>query len=85
MADHAEKRQTNPEAVEVFNLIASGRLPPAQGLCAVTDEPTWRLEGIAALLGIGLADLLEHVRSGPPRFQVTAPKGGPGEFRMLAK
>ena len=81
----SEARHQSPEAVEAFNLIAAGRLPPAQGLCAITDEPTWRLEGIAALLGIGLAELLEHVRSGPPRFEVTAPKGGAGDYRLLAK
>ena len=68
MADHAEKRHQSPEAVEAFNLIAAGRLPPAQGVCALTDEPTWRLSGIAALLGIDTDALLDHVRAAPPRF-----------------
>ena len=81
----SEARHQSPEAVEAFRLVAEGRLPPAQGVCALTDEPTWRLSGIAALLGIGLAELLEHLRQGPPRFEVTAPKGGPGDYRVLPK
>lgn len=76
---------TSPEAVEAFNLIASGRLPPAQGLCAITDEPTWRLSGIAALLGIDTDALLDHVRSGPPRFAIEPGKREMGENRLLAK
>lgn len=82
MADHAEKRQTNPEAAAVFRLVAEGRLPAAQGLSVTTDEPLWSLAGLAAILGIDLADLLDHLRQGPPRFAVDP--GKPGVERVSA-
>lgn len=81
----SEARHQSPEAVEVYGLIASGRLPPAAGISPVSDEPLWGLGAIAALLGIGLAELLEHVRQGPPRFLVDPGKPGLREHRMLAK
>ncbi|MFM2006169.1 MAG: hypothetical protein RLZZ09_1824 [Pseudomonadota bacterium] len=68
-----------------FALISSGRLPPASGFSPTTDEPLWSLGSLAAVLGIGLDDLLDHLRAAPPRFEVTAPKGGAGEYRMLAR
>lgn len=76
---------TSPEAVEAFNLIAAGRLPPAQGLSVTTDEPLWSLAGLAVILGIGLAELLEHLRQGPPRFAIEPGKPALREHRMLAK
>lgn len=79
------RRHQSPEATEAFGLIAAGRLPPAAGISPVSDEPLWGLSAIADVVGIDLANLLDHLRQGPPRFQVTAPKGGPGDYRMLAK
>ncbi len=76
---------TSAEAVEAFRLVAEGRLPAAQGLSVTTDEPLWGLAGLAAILGIDLADLLDHLRQGPPRFSVERGKPGLREHRMLAK
>ena len=64
----SEARHQSPEAVEAFRLVAEGRLPAAHGLSVTTDEPLWSLAGLAAILGIPLDDLLDHLRSGPPRF-----------------
>ena len=81
----SEARHQSPEAVEAFNLIAAGRLPPAQGLSVTTDEPLWSLAGLAAILGIGLADLLDHLRQGPPRFTVDPGRPGLRVHRLLGK
>lgn len=85
MADHTEKRQTNPEAAAVFRLVAEGRLPPAQGLSVTNGEPLWGVADIADVVGIGLSDLIDHLRQAPPRFAVDPGKPGLREHRMLAK
>ena len=80
-----DRRPQSPEAAAVFRLVAEGRLPPAQGLCVLTDEPTWRLSGVAALLGLAVDDLLDHLRAAPPRFNEAGKPGGVGVYRLLAK
>ena len=79
------RRRQTPEAVQAFMLLSQGRLPPAHSFCPATDEPTWKLSGVAALLGIPLDDLLEHLHNAPPRFSVEAPTDSAGESRVLAK
>lgn len=79
------RRHQSPEATDVFALIAQGRLPAAAALCTVDDEPAWTLAGIASVIGISRDALLDHLRSGPPRFAVDPGKPGLREHRLLAK
>ena len=81
----SEARHQSPEAVEVFNLIAAGRLPPANVVCAVTDQPAWRIEAVASIIGISRDELIDHLRAAPPRFAVDPGKPGLREHRLLAK
>lgn len=68
-------RQQSPEAAAIFALVSEGRLPPASVLCAVTDQPAWRIEAVASIIGISRAELLDHLRQAPPRFLVERPSG----------
>lgn len=79
------RRHQTPEATDVFALIAQGRLPAAAALCTVDDEPAWTLTGLASILGLTRDDLLDHLRSGPPRFSVERGKPGLREHRLLGK
>jgi hypothetical protein len=80
-----DRRPQSPEAAAVFRLVAEGRLPPASGISATNDEPLWGLAAIAALLGLAVDDLLDHLRAAPPRFNQAGKSGGTGVYRLLAK
>ena len=71
-----DRRPQSPEAAAVFRLVAEGKLPPAGGISATTDEPLWGLAALAAVLGIGLDDLLDHLRAAPPRFVIEPGRSG---------
>jgi hypothetical protein len=63
-----EPRHQATIAAAAFRLVASGKLPPAQGLGVTNGEPLWGLTAISALLGLPIDDLLEHLSSVPARF-----------------
>jgi hypothetical protein len=52
----------------LFDLISQGRLPPADGLSAQGNDPTWNLRSIAKIIGVSEAQLISHFSSSAPRF-----------------
>ena len=63
-----ELRPTPPEIQEIYSLISQGSLPPADQFSLTDGAPAWTLPALAKILGIGLQDLITHLREGGSRF-----------------
>lgn len=48
-------------ALEHTHLISQGYLPPAGGFCPKDFEPTWKIESVAAMLGLKRDELIRII------------------------
>ncbi len=63
-----ELRPTTPEIQEIYGLISQGSLPPADQFSMTDGAPSWTLPALAKILGIGLQDLISHLKESGSRF-----------------
>ena len=72
--NHFENMPTSKRVIDLLNLIQLGYLPPADQLSVEDGSPSWTLESIAMILGIGYEDMVRILERSSAGLKCSKPE-----------